>query len=853
MDFRSCPACKASVLEDDVDECPFCGASMSGKAQPGKPQPGKAQPTSAKKTGPAKPASPSRPAASTEASASRGTSAGASRRATSPKSSTGEEKDDPFEIDTSALRRAVKLSPRPTKTRTLEVTCPMCETVGYLPPAEAGKDVHCSNPECLVPVFKTQRPKTEAAPVEETGGNRWLVYSGAGVLIIAAAGIIAYFMMAEEKPQTPIDTGIVAPTKTIEELKLTPINKITQAVEAPPKSLREIHEKSLATILTRARQRDRNRSPDFGIHLAAASFAEAGELAQAGEQIRRLQETAAHAQYLQIQPLVELGWQQLAVGQKKEAQTTLTTALLRSQGAPRSIRKTLDAMTSLAALCVATDNMKEAQDLISKEQDKGARGSLSALWRAAVDSHSFQIDQEARAPWHVAMPEPMRLSLIECLVAHDQADKGLEFAATGEDLASQAMCRAAWAGRLTQRDPAHAVERVAAGLESSKASAAGQVQAWSAVAYSAQILQKPDLVQTALARAIAAVANIKPRGVVLVPGLKALHGSEGKPHVGLPNPAPAQAAAQAFVSLAIAQWTTGQKDVAWATFQQALQHAQGMAPSPVLTQELLTACETQESSIRSQINQTLDLGNNKQRIGSEFSRYRRQCLKLHAEAEHRLQLQVTVLRYAAEAGLLEEVWALAKSQSNNPDSEARDPYLQSSLPSLLICLAEARGKPELVNNIRAASPEKEIEIDPLDRVEARASVALLAGNLTQASDIVEAAYRGQLNKKAPYRIDEIALRICAAAQVRATPGQMIPFIKNLADVVVQEEAFQQLAGYSMQHDTAPALWKEISNSRTLDALDYVSIYRGYISGYRPESTSSPAVTPASDKKSAPIP
>jgi len=851
MDFRSCPACKASVLEDDVDECPFCGASMSGK-----PQSGKSQPASAKKTGPAKPAASSRPATAAESSAAKGTPAGASptkssasRPVTSAKSSARDEKDDPFEIDTSALRRAVKLSPRPTKTRTLEVTCPMCETVGYLPPAEAGKDVHCCNPECLVPVFKTQRPQVEAAPVEETGGNRWLIYGGGGVLVVAVAGTIAYFMMAEKKPPAPIDNEIVTPAKTIEELQLTPDNKIVQAVEAPPKSLSEIHEKSLALILTRARQRDRNRSQDFGIHLAAESFAEAGELAKAGEQIRRLQDMATHAQYLQIQPLVEVGWQQLAAGQKKEAQATVATALLRSRSAPRSIRKTLDAMTSLAALCVATDSMKEAQDLISKEQDEKGRGNLSALWRATIDSHSFQIDQEARAPWHVAMPEPMRLSVIECLVTHGQADKGLEFAATGGDLASQSMCRAAWAGRLVQLNPTQSVERVATGLESSKASAAGQVQAWSAVAYSAQILKKPELVQTALSRAATAAANIKPRGIVPVPGLKALHGSEGKPHVGLPNPAPAQASAQAFVSLAIAQLTAGQKDVAWTTFQQALQHAQGMAPSPVLTQELLTACETQESSIRSQINQTLNLGNNEQRIASEFSRYRRQCLKLHAEAERRLQLQVTILRYAAEAGLLDEVWTLAKSQINNPDAEARDPYLQSSLPSLLICLAEARGKPELANNIRAESTEKELEIDPLDRVEARASSALAAGNLTQASDIVEAAYRDQLSKKAPYRIDEIALRICAAAQVRATPGQMIPFIKNLADVVIQEEAFLQLAGYSMQHGTAPVLWKEISDSRTLDALDYVSIYRGYISGYRPESASSPpAVTPASNKK-----
>src|SRR5262249_55066482 len=44
-DLPSCPSCGQSVLDDDVDECPFCGASMSGRpssksAAKSAPQPG---------------------------------------------------------------------------------------------------------------------------------------------------------------------------------------------------------------------------------------------------------------------------------------------------------------------------------------------------------------------------------------------------------------------------------------------------------------------------------------------------------------------------------------------------------------------------------------------------------------------------------------------------------------------------------------------------------------------------------------------------------------------------------------------------------------------------------------------
>src|SRR5690606_36528042 len=108
MDFRQCPACQASVLDDDATECPFCGASMSGKpsAAPAKPAP-------ASKTSSAKPKAEAAPARK------------------SPPRKVGEtvaDDDDPFGIDTSAVAQAPKVAPRPAKGRMIRVQCPMCET-----------------------------------------------------------------------------------------------------------------------------------------------------------------------------------------------------------------------------------------------------------------------------------------------------------------------------------------------------------------------------------------------------------------------------------------------------------------------------------------------------------------------------------------------------------------------------------------------------------------------------------------------------------------------------------------------------------------------------------------------------
>ncbi|MEZ6065024.1 MAG: hypothetical protein R3B90_04810 [Planctomycetaceae bacterium] len=102
MDFRTCPACQASVLEDDVTECPFCGASMTTGKPSGKPQ--------SPSTATAKPAT-TKPAAAGGKSA-----AGAPSK---PTAKPGAKKPlgsgDPFEVDTSAARKAIPVRPKPAK------------------------------------------------------------------------------------------------------------------------------------------------------------------------------------------------------------------------------------------------------------------------------------------------------------------------------------------------------------------------------------------------------------------------------------------------------------------------------------------------------------------------------------------------------------------------------------------------------------------------------------------------------------------------------------------------------------------------------------------------------------------
>ncbi|SFJ10102.1 hypothetical protein [Planctomicrobium piriforme] len=838
MEFRSCPACHASVLEENVDDCPFCGASMSGKPKAAAPKKPAAGAPSAKS--PARPdqkkSAPATPAAGAKPAVPPATGRPAQRPAAAPQP----ESDDPFEVDTSALRRAVKLAPKPTKMRTVEVICPMCGTPGYMAPTDAGKDVHCVDPSCMVPVFKTKKPKVEEAPKVEPKNNRMLLIGGGvGVLVI---GGIAAMMFLRPKPQDSLPPAPVVVIKNTDDDKtLVPEqNRIVVQTEAPPVTLPEIRKKSLELIIEKARQREKNRHAEYGTQQSAEAFAEAGDLTKAKEQLKRLQSGGVGVAYLQIQPLVDIGWRQLAGGQAAEAAQSAQQALSKSKNLPRSVRKTHDAAIALAALLVATGKIEDAQALIELEQDRTVRGAVSVFWRAAVDARTFNVEDESRFVWHLSMPEPMRVGVVETLVAHGQSDLALTFAATGTDAASQASGRAAWAGRITQLQSTAAIGLVSSAIQSGDFDAASQTQMWAAVADMALFLKDQATSKAALEKAIAALAAVQAPTSMSSLSKKEIYESEGKPFIGLPNPGPSHAAALAAANVAFVQLHMGQADAAWASLQKSLDFFRGMTPSPVATQARLEECQKQEASVRSELSRALNLGNNEERIRIAFNRYRQQSSKINDQAQNRFKLQVAILRAAAINGLAEKVWTLAQERTQLADETQREPYIESTLPSLILALAQADGRQELAASVKGAFPEKPLTPDPLDVIYATASQEFATGKYAQASDTIERAYRSDLTKKFPDQVDLIALQIGGRMQSARPLEETIAFIQNLYDQLIQEDLFLLLAGDSMRRGTAPQLWKLTFESRDLDALEFVALYRGFIAGSSgPGATAAP--------------
>ncbi|WP_437201959.1 hypothetical protein [Planctomicrobium sp. SH664] len=827
MDFRTCPACQASVLEDDVQECPFCGASMSGKPQPKKPAPQKA-------SGPA----PSKPAAADAAPKPAAPATPAARRPSGPAIRPPDENaEDPFEVDTSAVRRAIKLSPKPTKTRTYEVVCRMCETPGYIQPSDAGKDVHCCNPDCIVPVFKAPRPQvTEEIKAPEK--NLKPLYIGGGLAALLAIGGGVWYAM-QPPPVVDRTDDVVAVHKDEERLKglIAKDNAAVTKVERLLDSPEAVRTEAVARIKDRVR--DRNISRARAHQIAAEIYASAGQLDEANGQfqdLRRVRDGAAP--FFQIQPLVETAWLQRRTGKTEEANQSLTEALARAKDLPKSVRRTQDAVASLAAALVALGRQEEALQLIQVEQDTDARGRASTLWKGTTESKTFNFDAMARSPWHVVMPEPLRMSVVETLVGRGEVETALAFAATGNDASSQAACRAAWAGQLPSLQKGQAVSTLNAALASAKFSPAEQTRLWAALA--AGYLEMGDKVsaQSALDRALTLLDGLQVPGPMPLPTKRQILDGRGRPFGGLADPTANQTASLAAADVALVQNRLGQRDAAKANLAKALDFAQATTPSPVATQAAVDECQQSGQLVRRELASQLGVKGDDSKFEASFNNYRRQCNVLDQLADTRLATQAEILRAAAMEGMLPEVWGLVRDRLQNGNARVAEPYFETTLPGMLIAAASVEGQSTLVSEIKAAAGSRQFETDPIDQLEVRTSALIAAGKLAEAADVLKAAYLKDLAKKQPDRVDRVGLRMSSRVQSRQSPAEALKFIKSLHDANLKEEALLLLGGYAIQHGKGPELWRLTADDRDLNGMEALSLYRGLVFGAEPENTAS---------------
>ncbi len=165
MDLPTCPACGQSVLDDDVDECPFCGASMSGEPSKTGPKPAPEPAQSSTQQTPLE----NKPAAQTPAEEPSAAAPQSALKQPQPDS----DENDPFaveKVEKSETGKVIRLHSQPVKGRSHKVVCPMCDTEGFTSRKAAGHEVRCPNPDCQLPVFTAPEIKKEE-PVEEQAAS----------------------------------------------------------------------------------------------------------------------------------------------------------------------------------------------------------------------------------------------------------------------------------------------------------------------------------------------------------------------------------------------------------------------------------------------------------------------------------------------------------------------------------------------------------------------------------------------------------------------------------------------------------------------------------------------------------
>ncbi len=837
MEFRNCPSCKASVLEDDVEDCPFCGASMSGKptAKPA-PKPA-AGPSKSPAAGATKPAAPTAKGPAAKASTPEKAPATSSARTRLPRDEEPEKPAydaDPFEVDPLAHKQAAQVSVKSGKGRTIEVKCPMCETVGYIAPSQAGKDVKCCNPSCKLPIFKSPKlPEEVKAEPEKPKGLSGLMLAMIGLVVVAAAGGIYYFVLREDpKPVVgPIDNGPVKPDGPAPEIKV-PENIVVLVAKKVVTTVAEIRQLALDDILKVTGQHD-IRSKPYGQQIAAEAFMAVGDLSKAKELIEKM--GPAGDQYA-AEPMSILAHMQLDAGDKTGAEVSLNKAVTMSAKLREDVgRSPLDAAAILAAALIRFERNAEAVALLNRftGKDLEGRALLSEMWRDSLDQGTFDFAKQSTLSHLELSGNSLWVSTTLQLCRHGQWDAAIKWARSAPDPITQDASQAAFAGMLAARlfrtpDPVLDAQLKAA-IESAGLAAKVRMQ----VAAAEVRLMAGDKGITAATVAeielLLATTQIPPAAEI--PEMKAIYDSKGVAFAGLPDPRPGTSLAFAWADIADLQMKLGDTAGGWAMQGKAMDMLRSVSPSPGIAQHLVDQCESNEGVVTNQLNMILKLGNDGAKKGRALSQYRVQCNEILKIANTRFAHQQTLLRRSIRYGLFSEVWKFVQD-SEQGELARIEPYRsRSKLLTDLFYAARLAGDEAFATQVHAEYTEDEKK--PVKQAAgtvgmlATATFVARAGDVRKAAEALKKLYEGNLVDR--HLIDQHVLQLMIELAAKSIPSAYT-YIQRLADPTIREDSMRLLAGWTIVQGKGPELWMLIANDREIKTTDKAAAYLGFLEG-----------------------
>lgn len=821
--FPTCPACKQSVLDDDAVDCPFCGASM--KAKPGAAKPATAKPAT-------KVSAPAPSAAPTKAAAKSSKTAAARPGANSFDA-------DPLDLGEDFGTPAAALSAARSKSRSLEVQCPMCDTVGYTTPDNAGKPVKCVNPKCPMPVFTAPR-SAAAKPIEPKPAkpkSNVVAVGGVTLAIMTVGGLLAWWIAG--RPNT---TTLVGPTEEDKALVKSmyaapPLNDTANtdaadpktkpdeaATEPTPKTTETSPQASIAPVLkimNEASLQRLNRSKPYCRRLSAEAFALAGDVKGAHEQLTALAKVGPEVSFYRVAPLVQIAWQQLAKGQRKAAAKSVEEAFMASEKLPTTGRSRLEAVISLAAALVAVDRAEDAERLLAAHHDADANAVLAKDLCAVQALGTFDLaEMDDRRP-AMAWSAPLTVGVIYELVGHQQSQAARSWAdrlATDRERAEAVATwsdAAAWNAKLhSQSIPTGELRAAAEALP-----APGNVLALARLGLSLVWAGDASAAAECLDHAATGLSTWEPPGEVALPeDLKELSKFE------LPDPGKSAFHVAAAGETAHLAAQLGQAESADELLTTALARARGLAPPLLAVQQRQKQIVSAGiAALRARIKEEWKLKTDEQARVAANS-LQKNLDELAEFAQRRIDLQRQLLSEAAAWGRLDTVWTYIRRDGSTAEIAAADNLFFTELPALLAEKYRTAGNSNQAEIIATAwkqmVPNRNLSRPFPDLLQEAIESELTAAAVAQLLE----QYRGEAEE-----LDGLVLRGVCRQAAGGKPASALNFAARLADPVLREECFLQLAGMSARRSDTKAVEKQLAELQ--QASEKVAIGRGLIAGW----------------------
>lgn len=832
MDLPTCPSCKQSVLDDDVDDCPFCGASMSGKP-------------SATATAP-------KPAASSPKVAEKSNAGESEEQAPAG--------NDPFAAVAEKKKptKVVPLLPKPRSGRSIAVTCPMCETAGYTSSKAAGRDVKCANPECLVPIFtapdsleqeKPEEPEPEPQPGAFSPGM--LVALG----LCAAVGIgfsLWYFVFRDDHSQRLKElaegsggskrqnTGIDDPGKTDQ----TKTKKTEDVAPPPPKTLTVAERtgpalESIETTRYRGTGIKQYQKP-FAARSAALAYVATGDVPGALKQLESLKIFKARPDF-NIEPMVAGAWRKLAA--EEPAGDLIKQAVSFKDEIPRRGQYGWNETASLASLLIATGRTEEATAIVDRFQPR--REDLERYWadyRRAWENKTYDFTALDNDTPVITADEPMWVMITETLVNHGYAKEALAWAVSHEDLIVRADSLSAYADQtatLAARNGTP-LDPTALDAELAKVAAAHRAHVAAAcygrIAWRFAVAENQAKATEWIGKANAELAKIPELPPKKMPAMKELY------YLGTIDELSGRLTAMGAVEVGRAQAKLGDQAAAVKSLQRALGALRAATPSPVAVYSVLDSIRKSGDSVKDELSSLLQL-DSADESRRALVQYEKQANRLKLAAEQRFGLQVAMLSRFASTSIAKQAWAEAESRMQIND-DTREPYLSTTIPSVFARAFRQSGDTAAAEKIQASLKASQ-SASPLAKFQASVTKLVDSGDFSAAGRLLSAETAG-VTEADQHRQ---AMRIASSLAHEGKVESAFQLARALRDEHHAQNVFAMIAAFATKQSDAGAdkIWN-YAESQTIRPLSKTGALMGYVTALHNGKKPAPVTSDEETKK-----